>query len=216
VRGVVMKFKVIGVSFLSLFLSFPFVSHADWFESYTSYKVEEKLGRIVISDELVRGEEYSNYVNKSNAAELEKIGVFPENVGKAYKFEEKMDGHDITVMLGSLKRLEDGSYGDFARGFRVRVYFDGKLKIDSTMGDNAPELIGVKKIVIYPSDNMIYIYAYKHHDIDGENFKLNAKEYSRDTTKIQEHVLFMEEMEGIEGKPVFTDEWISAEGKPFQ
>ncbi len=78
-----MKLRVIGVSFLSLFLSFPFVAHADWFSSFTSYKVEEKLGRIVISDELVRGEEYSHYVDKSNAVELEEIGVFPANVGKA-------------------------------------------------------------------------------------------------------------------------------------
>lgn len=211
-----MKLRVIGVSFLSLFLSFPFVAHADWFSSFTSYKVEEKLGRIVISDELVRGEEYSNYVDKSNAAELEKIGVFPENVGKAYKFEEKMDGHVITVMFGSLKRLGDDSYGDFSRGSRVRIHFDGKLKVDSTMGDNAPDLIGVKKIVIYPSDGMIYIYAYKHKDMDVENFQLNAKEYSRDTMKIQEHVLFMEDMEGIEPKPVFTDEWISADVEQFQ
>jgi hypothetical protein len=53
-------------------------------------------------------------------------------------------------------------------------------------------------------------------ELDTENFKLNSKGYSRNTKKIQEYVLFMEEMEGIEGKPVFTDERISAEGKPLQ
>ncbi len=144
----------------------PAIAEADYYTHFLWYRVEPEFSRIVVTDEVVRGRRAVDGFKKK-AKEHEKAGRY-----LTYDFYkplreitrvEKMDGHEIRTVLSILPPRGGGS-GGAVPSCSVRVYFDGKLKVDCPIGYSHRDSLTVSKVIVHADEQMAEIVSFDPYE----------------------------------------------------
>ena len=151
---------------LMMFSAFCASSEADYYTHFLWYRAEPEFSRIVVADEVLRGRRAVDGFKKK-AEEHEKAGRY-----LTYDFYkplreitrvEKMDGHEIRTVLSILPPRGGGSWGAVP-SCSVRVYFDGKLKVDCPIGYSHRHSLTVSKVIVHADEQMAEVFSFKPYE----------------------------------------------------
>ena len=138
---------------LTVFISVSLTSicQADYFTSYIWYRPEPEFSRIVITEETIRGRRTLDRF-KAKAKEHEEKGRYHNcDYGAPDKLVvkvEKMDGHEIKteILISHPRGL---GFGGAVPACRIRVFFDGELKVNCPIGFEFRHSLRVAKVIIH-------------------------------------------------------------------
>ena len=138
---------------LTVFISVSLTSicEADYFTSYIWYRPEPEFSRIVITEETIRGHRAVDGFT-AKAKEHEKTGKYHNrDYGAPNKLAikvEKMDGHEIKteILISHPRGL---GFGGAVPACRIRVFFDGELKVNCPIGFEFRHSLRVAKVIIH-------------------------------------------------------------------
>ncbi len=155
-----------------IFIFFPSAALADAFANYVEYRSNPLLGSIKITQGLVRGLKYSEYMgNRVNMAKLASNNIFSCEDSKPHTYirTAKLDNH-IVVTIIEIDPAPGHGYGGALAPEHIKITIDNKTKIDCTFG-YAPWLdnLNVKEIAIYPQDGIININANSEHKTSSKD-----------------------------------------------
>jgi len=162
------------ICLLMLFSAFCASSEADYYTHFLWYRAEPEFSRIVVTDEVLRGRRAVDGFRKK-AEEHDKAGRyhtydFYKPLRKITRV-EKMDGHEIRTVLSILPPQGFG-FGGAVPYCSVRVYFDGKLKVDCPIGYSHPDNLTVSKVIIHADEQMAEVVFFKPYESDLPLFNL--------------------------------------------
>jgi len=156
--------KIAGLLLIPLLL--PAVSQADYYTGYLWYRAEPDFARIVITEEIIRGQRgVDGFTVK--VKEHEKTGEFltydyykpPREITKV----GKMDGHEIKTVL-FIRPPRGHGLGGALPTCSIRVFFDGELKVDCPMGYSHLHSLTVSKVVIHAQKQMAEVHSTRTYE----------------------------------------------------
>jgi len=151
--------KRIYLTFLP-FLVCHFLS-ADYYTEFIKYDAQPEFSRIVITNETIRGDRAVDHFNE-NAREYEKKNMFLTR-GRTGDFREitrveKMDSQEVKTIIKIFPPRGMGMGGS-APKCELKVFIDGALIHDSTIGLDFNANLNTPKIVIHVQNRMIETYT---------------------------------------------------------
>ena len=135
--------------------------HADYFTEFIRYEAQPEFSRIVITDEILRGHRgVDHFIEK--AKEYEKRNLFHTygrtgDVREITKI-EKMDGHEIKTVIKIIPPRGHG-FGGAVPTCSIKVFFDGILRADCSIGYNHRHSLTVSKVAIHPEEEIIEVWS---------------------------------------------------------
>ena len=137
--------------FLCASLLLPAIAHADYFTSYLWYRAEPEFSRIVITEETIRGHRAVDGFTAKAKEHEEKGRYHNRHSGAPDKLVvkvEKMDGHEIKteILISHPRGL---GFGGAVPACRIRVFFDGELKVNCPIGYEFRHSLRVAKVIIH-------------------------------------------------------------------
>ena len=157
---------------LAVFTSFFLTSicEANNLTSYIWYRAEPEFSRIVITEETIRGRRTLDRF-KAKAKEHEEKGRYHNrDYGAPDKLVvkvEKMDGHEIKteILISHPRGL---GFGGAIPACRIRVFFDGELKVNCPIGDEFRHSLRVAKVIIHAQNQNAEVIYIKNSATDGQ------------------------------------------------
>ena len=160
------KYAILSLLILALCAN----AHADYSTQFIRYAVEDDLSRIVISWEQVRGVRGVDHMHanpEAFAAEGDFLTRGQYGGSKVITKIEEMDGHEVKTVITIWYPRGLGSGGAYSNN-DVKVYFDGDLQLDSSMGYNYRHDMTVSKVTIHVEDQSIKVIS--RDSITGEQY----------------------------------------------
>ena len=157
---------------LTVFTSFLLTSicEANNLTSYIWYRAEPEFSRIVITEETIRGRRTLDRF-KAKAKEHEEKGRYHNcDYGAPDKLVvkvEKMDGHEIKteILISHPRGL---GFGGAVPACRIRVFFDGELKVNCPIGFEFRHSLRVAKVIIHAENQNAEVVYVKDAPQDGQ------------------------------------------------
>ena len=150
--------KTTTVTFLPLVLIQA--SFADYFTKFIRYEAQPEFSRIVITDEILRGHRGVDHF-REKAKEYERRNLF-HTYGRTGEVREitkveKMDGHEIKTVIRIVPPRGLG-FGGAVPTCSIKVFFDGILRADCSIGYNHLHSLTVSRIAIHPEEEIIEVW----------------------------------------------------------
>ena len=187
--------RILGALVASLTVALMSICEADTFTSFIWYRAEPEFSRVVITEETLRGRRAVDEF-KAKARKHEENGRYHNrDYGAPDKLVvkvERIDGHEIRSEI-VISHPDGLGFGGAVPSCRIRVFFDGELKVNCPIGFEFRHSLRVSKVIIHAQNQNAEVVYVKDASQEGQAW--NSFDYGKKVIVQKESDLVLKPVE---------------------